>query len=65
MVFQRWPSKGMGWRVCPDPWGNVKELVRQLVSKDAQVHRVWWKVFWKIVKIKCLLQTFLAPYVIT
>jgi hypothetical protein len=28
---------------------------RGLVSNDADVHRVWWKVFWKIVKIKVVL----------
>jgi hypothetical protein len=58
-VFQRrGPSKGMGWRVCPDPRGNVEQLVRRLVSKDAKVHRVWWKLFSKIVKIKGVLQNF-------
>jgi hypothetical protein len=53
MVFQRrGPSKGMGWQLCLDPWGNVEELVRRLFSKDAEVHWVWWKIFWKIMKIK-------------
>jgi hypothetical protein len=62
-VFQqRGPSKGMGWWVSPDPWGNVEQLVRRLVSKDSEVHRVWWKVFWKIVTIKGVLKTFLVPY---
>jgi hypothetical protein len=41
-VFQsRGLFKGVGWRVCLDPWRNVEELVRRLVSKDAKVYNVW------------------------